>query len=181
MSRFVRRPALALAFAAFAATFGAASVCGAVEREWHVGGSFGYAMLDFPRALPRHGFGGGVNVRYGLNDAIDLTMNASLFGYETDDRIAPATSVGISYVVDISRWIPTIGGTIGFMDLVAFRCDAEPIRCGHMPILTLGIPATFEFRVVPEVPIGVRFEYQFLFLGTPGTQMFVGVYGAFAK
>ncbi|NUP08491.1 MAG: hypothetical protein HOW73_20775 [Polyangiaceae bacterium] len=154
----------------------------ATEHEWHTGGSFGYAMIDFPRGLARNGFGGGFHARYGLTDAIDVTMNASLFGFPTDDRIAPQTTAGISYVVDVSRWFATVGVDAGVMDLIGVAsCDELPSRCGHIVMPAVGVPVTLEFRVVPEVPIGVRFEYQLLFLGGPSQAMFVGAYAAFAK
>lgn len=158
----------------------------ATEREWHFGASTGFATLDFPRALARYGFGGGLHTRYGLTDALDFTMNASLYGYPDDARIALGTSVGIDYVIDISRWLPTIGATAGLVDLVGLRCDEAPIHCGHILMPALSVPFTFGYRVTPHVPLGVRLEYQILPIGLlggagPDQQFFVGLYGAFAN
>jgi len=151
------------------------------EHEWYGGASFGYASIDFTHGLARHGIGGGLHSRYGLTDAIDLTFNAWLFGFADDGRIAPGTSAGISYVLDISRWIPSVGGTFGVVDVIGLSCELDPARCRHDLRLALGIPITFEFRALPELPLGVRFEYQFLFLGEPSGQLFVGATGAFMK
>ena len=137
--------------------------------------------IDFPSGSARHGTGGGFHARYGLNDAFDFTMNATLYGFPSDDRIAPGTSVGVSYVVDITRWIPTLGVTAGVVDLIGVACEERAARCGHIFMPAIGIPASLEFRVLPELPIGVRFEYQLLLLGGPSQQIFVGLYCAFAK
>lgn len=158
----------------------------ATEQEWHIGASTGFAMLDFPRGLARYGFGGGVHARYGLTDAIDFTMNATLYGYPDDARIAPGTSVGIDYVIDVSRWLPTIGVTAGFVDLIGFRCEEAPIHCGHIPMPAVSVPFSFGYRVTPQLPIGLRLEYQLLPIGLlagsgPDQQFFVGVFGAFAR
>jgi hypothetical protein len=153
----------------------------ATEKEWHAGASFGFATIDFPRGSARYGFGGGLHARYGLNDAIDFTMNAALYGFPDDHRIAPSTSVGISYVVDVSRWFATVGLTGGVIDLIGVACDAGPFRCGNLFMPAAGLPITLEFRALPNLPIGVRAEYQLVFLGGPSQQLFVGAYAAFAK
>lgn len=159
-----------------------ASEAGATEQEWHFGASYGFAMIDFPNGSARYGTGGGLHARYGLNDAFDLTMNASLFGFPSDHRVAPSTSAGISYVIDVSRWIPTVGVTAGVIDLIGLACEEKgPSRCGHLFMPAVGLPATLEFRALPNLPIGVRFEYQFVFLGGPSQQLFVGAYGAWAQ
>lgn len=175
-----------------AATWVVAGVClapsaaQATEQEWHIGASTGFATLDFPRALARYGFGGGLHARYGLTDVFDFTMNASLYGYPDDARIALGTSAGIDYVIDISRWLPTIGANLGVVDLVGFRCDEAPVHCGHILMPALGVPFTFAFRVTPHVPLGLRLEYQVLPIGLlggsgPDQQFFVGLYGSFAN
>lgn len=153
----------------------------ATEQEWYGGASFGHAQIDFTYGLARYGFGGGLHSRYGLNDAIDLTMNAWLYGFAGDGRIAPGTSAGISYVVDVSRWIPSVGGTVGLVDVIGLSCEQDPARCRHDLRLALGIPVTFEFRALPDLPLGIRFEYQFLLIGEPSSQLFIGATGAFTR
>lgn len=171
----------ASAVAAAVALFALAAPAGATEREWHVGASYGFAMIDFPRGLARHGTGGGVHARYGITDAIDVNMNAALYGFPGDDRLAPSTSAGLAYVLDVSRWFATVGLDAGVVDLIGVACDLGPQRCGHTLMPAVGLPVTLELRVLPQLPIGVRFEYQLLFLGGPSQQLFVGAYGAFAR
>ncbi len=175
-----RATSLAVA-SALAVTFSWMGAARATEHEWHLGASGGLAIVDFPRGLARDGFGGGLHARYGLTDAIDFAMNATLFGFPDDTRLSWGTNVAVDYVVDVSRWIPTLGVSFGVVDLVGLGCETDPYRCGHIFMPAIGLPASLEFRVVPNVPLGIRFEYQFLILGGPSSQMFVGFYGAFAR
>lgn len=153
----------------------------ATEHELYGAVSLGHAQIDFTHGLARYGFGAGLHSRYGLNDAIDLTMNAWLYGFASDGRIAPGTSVGISYVVDVSRWIPSVGATVGVVDVIGLSCEQDPARCRHDVRLALGVPITFEYRVLPDLPIGIRFEYQLLFVGEPSSQLFIGATGALTR
>lgn len=171
----------AAAAATAAAVLALAAPAAATEREWHFGASYGFAMIDFPRGLARYGTGGGAHVRYGITDAIDVDMNLMLYGFPGDDRVAPSTTAGLGYVVDVSRWFATVGLDAGVIDLVGVDCEVGPQRCGHTLMPAVGLPITLEFRALKELPIGVRFHYQLVFLGGPSQQLFVGAYGAFAK
>lgn len=159
----------------------------ATEKEWHLGASLGYSSLGFSRGRDENGAGGFLHARYGFTDAFDFTMNASFFGYNDvkQTRFAPATSAGISYVLDISRWLPSLGFTTGVVDVITTRCEDGLTLCGHSLQPYVGIPGSLEYRIADRYPLGVRFEYQFLLLGQivhpaePSSALFVTAYAAF--
>jgi hypothetical protein len=152
----------------------------AVEHEWHLGVAATYSRLVFDRSPTRNGLGGEALVRYGLTDAVDLSMSAWAAGFLEDQRLALGTSAGVAYVVDVSRWIPTIGAHVGVVDVVTTRCpEAYPELCAHDVRPMLAVPASLEFRAIDEVPLGLRFEYRLLLLGEPSSMLSFGVYGAF--
>ena len=161
------------------ALVGLADQASADEHEWHVGAAFGASQLSFARAPSRWGMRGEALARYGLSDAVDLTMELGVDGYPTDDRLALSSEVGVGYVVDVSRFIPAIGVALGAVDVIDPRCDWHPTTCGHTVLPAIAVPASFEFRVADVAPVGVRFEYRLLFLGAPSSQLFVGLYGGF--
>jgi hypothetical protein len=159
----------------------------ATEKEWHLGASLGYSSLGFSQGRDENGAGGFVHARYGFTDAFDFTMNASFFGYVdlNQTRFAPATSVGINYVIDISRWLPSVGFTTGVVDVITTRCEDGLTLCGHSVQPYVGIPGSLEYRIEDRYPVGVRFEYQFLLLGQilspgdPSSALFFTAYAAF--
>lgn len=149
----------------------------------HLGGAFGWAVLDNPAAQgePAHqGFGGAITLRYGLTDAFDLTFAADLQGFPSKGALATGAEVGLTYVIDIMRWIPHVGVDVGFVDVVTLACPDDPTLCSHAPHPAIGIPAGFEFRIVPEAIVGVRFRYALFFVEPVGSQLFLGAYAAFA-
>ena len=173
----------------------------ATENEWHVGGAFGYEMLVSSFGSI-HGAGGLVHVRYGLTDALDLAFDAGVAGFPaqvvvpspdaTTDPAAPApqaqalpalllpeTAAGVSYVIDIGRFIPHIGAQLGVADLVVLSCEADPAACTHTVRATIGIPAGFEVRTVGPLVLGAHVRYRFLLAGDPGGSLFAGIYAAF--
>jgi hypothetical protein len=159
----------------------------ATEKEWHLGASFGYSSLGFSRGRDENGAGAFLHARYGFTDAFDFTMNASFFGYVdlNQTRFAPATSAGINYVIDISRWLPSVGFTTGVVDVITTRCEDGLTLCGHSVQPYVGIPGSLEYRIDDRYPVGVRFEYQFLLLGQilspadPSSALFFTAYAAF--
>lgn len=186
---------------AFAALCFVSAEARATENEWHVGGAFGYSMLVSSFGSI-HGAGGLVHVRYGLTDALDLAFDAGLSGFPaqvvvpsadaaTDpeapppeavslpDLLMPDTAAGISYVIDVGRFIPHIGAQVGVTDLIVLTCEQDPAACTHTVRATIGIPAGFEVRTVGPLVLGAHFRYRFLLAGDPGGALFAGVYAAF--
>ncbi len=152
----------------------------ALEHEWHLGASAGYSYLSFDRAPGRNGFGGQIHARYGLTDAIDLSMSAGATNFFEDGRVLLGTSAGLAYVVDITRWIPTVGAHIGVVDILTTRCELAPALCYHDIRPSVSVPISLEYRALPSFPVGVRFEGQFILLGEPSASISFGAYGAFA-
>lgn len=172
------RRARVLTLLAAIAILTAARPASATEQEWHLGATLGYGSLHFARAIPRNGLGGQLLARYGLTDAFDLTMDAGVDGYFEDGRFLLSTAVGGDYVLDVSRWIPTVGVNLGLVDFVTPSCDSYPDTCGHTLLPAVGLPVSLEYRALPNLPVGVRFQYRFIFLGDPTSQIFVGLYAA---
>lgn len=152
----------------------------AVEEEWHLGATLSYSYLSFDRAPGRNGLGGQLLARYGLTDAIDLSMSAATTGFFEDGRVLLGTSAGIAYVVDITRWIPTVGAHIGVVDIMTTRCELTPALCYHDVRPTVSVPVSLEYRVLPSFPVGVRFEGLFIPFGEPSAMLTVGAYAAVA-
>lgn len=176
----MRLPCLLLALAT-ATSFAVPREARATEKEWHLGTSLGWSSLGFTHGRDENGAGGFLHARYGFTDAFDFTMNASFFGYRDvqQTRFAPATSAGINYVLDISRWLPSVGFTTGVVDVITTRCDDGSDPCGHELYPYVGVPGSLEYRVADRYPVGIRFEYQFLFLGEPSSALFLTAYAGF--
>jgi len=111
-------------------------------------------------------------------------MNAGLFAYEDvhQTRLAPHANVGVGYVIDISKWLPWVGFTTGVVDIVTLRCSDVGTVCGHHIRPALGLAGGLEYRVPAaerlELPLGIRFEYQFLLPDEPWSALFFTAYAA---
>ena len=149
---------------AFVATVLAPSQAQAVEQEWHLGGAANYGLLTFARAPSRNGFGGQLLARYGLNDALDLSLSAAAMSFLEDGRLIFSGAAGVAYVVDI----------------VTTRCETLPELCYHDIRPTVGVPISLEYRVLPELPVGARFEPTLLLFGEPSWLLTTSLYGAVA-
>ena len=165
---------------ALVATVLAPSQAQAVEQEWHLGGAANYGLMTFARAPSRNGFGGQLLARYGLNDALDLSLSAAAMSFLEDGRLVFSGAAGVAYVVDVLRWIPTVGAHIGVVDIVTTRCETLPELCYHDIRPTVGVPISLEYRVLPELPVGARFEPTLLLFGEPSWLLTTSLYGAVA-
>ena len=95
----------------------------------------------------------------------------------------------MTYVVDVSRWIPQIGVLFGFDDVWTLACPATdlgngkagpPLRpCGHDLHPSLVIPGALEFRVTQHVALGAQFRYAFMFVGDVPKQLTIGASASF--
>lgn len=147
-----------------------------------------------------HGAGGLLHFRYGLTDALDLAFDAGVAGFpaqvvvpapdETSsdapppepvpipDLLVPDTAGGVSYIVDVGRFIPHVGLQLGVADVIVLSCEDDPTLCTHTIRATIGIPAGFEVRTVGPLVLGAHFRYRFLLGGDPGGSLFAGAYAA---
>jgi hypothetical protein len=146
----------------------------ATEKQSFVGATLAYGYLD-EHYQWFSGFGVAGEYRYGLNDAIDLELDASLFSYPTGQQIVPSTSAGIVYVLDVSKFIPQVGATFGVHDLVTYACPDEGSRpCGHEVYPSISLPAAFDYRVTKHLSLGAHFRYTFLLGGTASSEIAIG-------
>ncbi len=136
----------------------------ATEHQAFAGGSIGYAYLD-EHYQWFSGFGGIGEMRYGLNDAIDLEFDASAYAYPTGRQIVPGTSAGLLYVVDVSHFVPQVGATVGFTDIVTYACPKDQRPCGSEYHVSVSLPGSFDLRITKHLSIGAHFRYTFLFPG----------------
>jgi hypothetical protein len=146
----------------------------ATERQFFFGATPSYGYLD-----EHYQWFSGVGVvgefRYGFSDAFDFIAQASVFDYPTGSQIVPGARAGVVYVVDISRFLPYVGATIGIDDVATYSCPDEGSRpCGHVPYPTISIPAAFDYRVTKHLTLGAHFEYSFLFASTLASQISIG-------
>jgi hypothetical protein len=151
----------------------------ATEHQAFAGATVGYAYLD-EHYQWMSGLGMTGEVRYGVNDAIDLEFDASFYQYPTGKQAVPSTSAGLVYIVDVSRFIPQIGATFGVHDLITYSCSEKGARpCGHEVHPSLSIPAAFDVRVTKHLSLGAHFRYSFL-LGSPSSEISIGGAMAFS-
>ena len=172
--RSVSRASLALVGLALVAVPSSAF---ATEHQTFAGATLGYAYID-EHYQWFSGFGGIGEVRYGLNDAIDVEFDASAYAYPTGRQIVPSTSAGILYVFDVSRFVPQVGATIGVTDIVTYSCPKNDRPCGHEAHAALSLPGSFDYRITPHFSLGAHFRYSFL-LG-PGASSQITIGGALA-
>jgi len=171
----------------------------ATENEWHVGGAFGYGMLVSSLG-PIHGGAADFQLRYGLTDALDLPFDWRVSGYpsqllvpEADpatpgvpppepvqlrDILVADTAAGVSYLLDVGRWMPHVGAQVGVADVMVIACEDDPAACTHSVHATLGIPGGLEARAYGPLVLGVHVTYRFLLAGDPGGALFTGAYFA---
>ena len=134
----------------------------ATERQMFIGGTLGYSYID-EHYQWFSGLGATGEFRYGLNDAIDLEVDASAYGYPTGHQLVPATSAGLIYVLDTMHIIPQVGATIGVNDIWTVTCSQKGDRpCGHEAHPSLSIPAAIDLRVTSHLSLGAHFRYTFL-------------------
>ena len=163
---------------------------GAVEREWFVGGTVGYAFTDVSRYRWYDGAMAFGQARYGVTDALNLDFELKGAYYPKGSLFVPGALAGMTYVIDITRFVPEIGALAGVADFWTVSCGATanadgsaapPLHpCGHDPRPELVIPAGFELRITDHFVFGAQFRYAFVFVGDITKEIGVGASFAFA-
>lgn len=136
----------------------------ATEKQWFFGGSVGYAYVDETYKWWDGGFVAG-EMRYGITDAIDFIGDLRLGFYPAADQILPSANAGLGYVLDISRFVPSVGVTIGLADVVTYGCPEGFRPCGNELYPVVGIPAGFDVRVTKHLTLGAHFQYGLFLVG----------------
>jgi hypothetical protein len=174
--------------ALLSALFTAASLTGraqADDGEWHAGISVGYASLLRSDQPGLDGVGTALELRYGVHEALDAVVELQGSGHP-EGALSYGVTAGMLYVLDVSRFVPSFGLAAGVVDVVTERCpptvledgsEGAPITpCGHALRPSLGVPFSFDYRLVPELLVGLHGRYAFL-LGSPATsQLYLGAH-----
>lgn len=133
----------------------------AYERQWHVGLEGGYALAAFPDASTS-GFDVGLHGSYGVSDAFNVRAHANVSAF---DLPAPQMSalfvsggVGAEYIVDILRWVPYVGATLG-PNVMRLQNGPTVLRLG------IEIPAGLGYQLTRNWTIGAEVRYRLLVLG----------------
>lgn len=130
-----------------------ASDASAIERQHHIGLAPAIGILSIDdKSTASAGVGGALHYAYGLSDQWNFTLSASSVVVAADQKQDSPTSphtrpsgvhqggVGVSYVIDILRWVPWIGIEGGACVLTGGTLDRS--------------------LVVPDVSIGLGLDYQ---------------------
>ncbi|MBW2453837.1 MAG: hypothetical protein JRI68_04980 [Deltaproteobacteria bacterium] len=143
----------------------------AYERQWRLGMDFGYAIAGFPEAAAA-GYGGGLHLTYGLTDVFNVRLHGDVTVFDLPD---PATSaliyngaLGVEYVVDIMRWVPTLGVLVGPVHVArqdAETADGEVTEYPDRWLLGLEIPLGLGYQLSRTFTIGLEGRYRLLPFG----------------
>lgn len=148
------------------------SVASAYEHQWQAGLSAGYTHFIngggtaiTPASYP--GFGTSLSLTYGVNDSLNIIGHA-------DTSVHPGAApvliygggVGIAYVLDVLRWVPWIGVTVGGYGVSALepcmRTDAAPCTTGRF---ALSAPFGLDYQINRKFSIGAGGRYGVLLFG----------------
>jgi hypothetical protein len=176
----VRRKNLLLAFALPAVValpaLLAPATAEAYEHQWHIGGSFGYAVLLGGSTW--NGFGGGAHVAYGINDSFNLMGQIDVTDHPAGNWLIVSGGVGAGYVFDVLQWVPYVGLLVGPAGLISTdpSCGistAEPCRAIRFNV---EIPLGIDYQVSRSFAVGLGGRVQLLIPGpTPAPWPLIGV------
>lgn len=144
----------------------------AYERQWQAGLSAGYTQLvngggtgvaqgSFP------GVGASLSLTYGINDAWNVIghIDTSFQPGATPVFIAGG-GLGVSYVIDILRWVPWLGVTAGGYGISALApcMDGANAACstGRLGFSLLG---GLDYQFTRTFSLGLTGRYGLLLLG----------------
>jgi hypothetical protein len=157
---------LALAFAS--------SRADALERQHRVGVGLGFALLKVgDKASVSAGLGGGFSYSYGLTDQFNLVAEggyARVATSESSDATTPRTrptdvwngGIGVTYVLDVLRWVPYFGLLGAGYALTGGTIDRPKFVPGA--VLALGL----DYHINRSFAVGVAFR-QHMLLGDIST------------
>jgi hypothetical protein len=166
------------AFAGLAAAAAAGLVtvpASAVEQQHHLGLGPQLAILSIKdKTTASVGGGGAVHYAYGLTDQWNITgeLSAAIVAAKQrqDFPTAPLTrpaevdqaSAGMTYVIDILRWVPYIGAEVGLYRLAGGTLPSVLL----LPGAALGAGLDFQFTRHFAAGVGVREHFLFTKLST---------------
>jgi len=140
---------------AAAAVFLSTPMASAFERQWHVGGGFGFAA--FADGDTSTGPAIGIHGAYGLSDVFDLKVDllGSRHTLENDQLRLLSTTAGIAYKMDVIRWVPYFGAQVGY-----YRLDGNQ-RPEGLPVNELGMSFDLglDYAVRRNFGLGLQLRY----------------------
>jgi len=139
----------------FVATLSAAS-SNAIADEGESAFSAGIALSGF--SIPDHApIGGlvGVDYEYSLTEAIWLKLSAGGGGYydDGDPAFAGYSHIGISYLIDVLKYVPHIDLGVG-----VFAIRADEVENPILPLIELGVGLDFLVSRKRSYGVFARFE-----------------------
>lgn len=147
----MRRVALLLSLAILAT----APVASAFERQWHVGGGGGVAILAEPGA--KAGPLVGLHGAYGISDEFDVRVALLGSAHRLDGEPFDlyAATAGLAYKLDVLSWIPYAGVALGY-----YRLGKGP-RPGDLSPNEPGfsVDLGLDYAVIRHFGVGVELRY----------------------
>ncbi len=157
------RPA---ALAALAALVLATSGAGAVEHEHQLGVNVGGSILTIAdKSSPDVGAGFGIHYGYGITDQINLLVEAqyslvALGVFANDPPTHPSAvwnvDAGLTYILDVMRWVPYFGGLAG-----GYLLSGGTV--GNVLLPGAEIVVGLDYLVTPRWAVGFEASEHFLF------------------
>ena len=155
--------ALLVAAGASAAFLASAAPAHAFEREWHLGGSIGYAPLFNPSL---HGLGGGGHLARGMTDSFNLVGELDVTYHPAGKLVIPSAAVGGTFNFDVLQVVPYVGALIGVADeAVVSGCSAS---CNAVK-LNLEVPFGADYQVSRSFSIGLAGRLQVFLANGPAS------------
>jgi hypothetical protein len=135
--------------------FGAARSARAFEREWHLGAAAGVSNGQGLKLSPAVG----AYAAYGLSDVFDLRLELTARGYHVGSELNPnalSGMVGLTYKVDVLRWVPWAGVYAGYL---AFLDVPPPALTFKQRDVALGIGAGLDYGISRKLGVGVTLRF----------------------
>ncbi len=149
-----------LAVATLVTAFTVESRAVAYERQWHLGGSLGYA-LDGDASGLANGIAAGAYGAYGLNDTFNAIASLEA-SYRPGSRLGVASaSVGAAYVFDVLRWVPYVGLTAGAFELASLDAACTKASC-RSTRFGASVPLGLDYELNRSFAVGGQARYDFL-------------------
>jgi hypothetical protein len=160
--------ALPLLLALTALPLAYAREAGAVEREHQLGVDVGASMLTTADSVtPEIGPAFGVHYGYGITDQFNLLaeLQYAVVAFGPPGPTEPPThpaqiwnaDVGVTYVLDVLRWVPYIGALAGGYLMSGHTLPASLVLPGGDIVIGL------DYLVTPRLAVGFEVSEHFLF------------------
>lgn len=133
----------------------------AAEHQWHLGADLGAVELFSPGSM---GIGGGVHVKYGINDALNLVAQADVSAHPYRQWVVAGGGVGVDYVIDVLRWVPYVGALVGAAGVLSTdgMCGASIVVPCASARLNLQVPFGLDYKVSRNFSVGLAGRVQLL-------------------